>query len=95
LPTLFCTDFYLGKNGSEEFFNTIYNNNNQIKNSISQFNLNIEQQPKLSFNGTDAIIKLIVPSESNNLLIQRNIRKNNKEYFKLSCKIIDIIKEYK
>jgi len=94
LPTLFCTDFYLGKNSSDEFFNTIYNNNNQIKNSISQFNLNIEQQPKLSFNGTDAIIKLIVPSDYNNL-IQKNIRKNNKEYFKLSCKIIDIIKEYR
>ena len=94
LPTLFCTDFYLGKNSSDEFFNTIYNNNNQIKNSISQFNLNIEQQPKLSFNGTDAIIKLIVPSDYNNL-IQKNIRKHNKEYFKLSCKIIDIIKEYR
>ena len=93
-PTLFCTDFYLGKNSSDEFFNTIYNNNNQIKNSISQFNLNIDQQPKLSFNGTDAIIKLIVPSDYNNL-IQKNIRKNNKEYFKLSCKIIDIIKEYR
>ena len=90
---LICSDFYSSNN--KELFNNLYKEKIKDK-SITHINLRGDNFNK-KIQDKNVFLDLIIPFENrkNNNETRIQVDKREEEYYKISCKIFDIRKEYK